>query len=54
VSKGAGFTQAFDLEKEDQISVQFRQQIPFSFSKDCPYAYDNNPVVKSMLRALYG
>ena len=54
VTKCAGFSDIFDIEKENQITVQFRQQIPFLTTKDCPYAYEDDPIVKSMLRALYG
>ena len=54
MSKGSAFSEEFDLEQENQISVQFRQQVPFITAKDCPYAYEGNPVIKSMLRALYG
>ena len=57
ILKGMQFNSALDsgdFERKDQMSIVFRQQIPFDSDKDCPYAYDGDPVIKSTLRAIFG
>ncbi|CAK8681141.1 unnamed protein product [Clavelina lepadiformis] len=53
LTKGPGYSDEMDVEPKEQIFVTFRQQVPFDPKKDCPYACDGDPLIKSMLRAIY-
>lgn len=42
-------------EAKPNIKVAFTQLMPYNTKDvDCPFACDNDPIVLSMLRAMYG
>ncbi|XP_078485389.1 uncharacterized protein LOC101243233 [Ciona intestinalis] len=43
-----------DMKQHGQLSIVFRQAVPFQTTSDCPYAFEGDATIKSMLRGIYG
>nr|XP_026694662.1 uncharacterized protein LOC101243233 [Ciona intestinalis] len=43
-----------DMKQQGQLSIVFRQAVPFQTTSDCPYAFEGDSTIKSMLRGIYG
>jgi len=54
IKRCSGYGATLDVDRENQMEITISQELPFATDKDCPYACDGDPIVKSMLRAIHG